>query len=130
MLLLGLQDDYSHDGRALVEDLGVDALPRAVRRSLLNFAVLATAYKKINAPVGPLGLATLGISTKALAGDDTAYNFLENGLSTLTTQRNALASQMIQQLEAAEFGGQPVDSSTTLKLVRQAQQLLHKVSDE
>jgi hypothetical protein len=66
MLLLGLQDDYTHDGRALVEDLRENALPIAVRRSALGFTLLASEYKQITAPVGKLGLASLAVSTAAL----------------------------------------------------------------
>jgi hypothetical protein len=125
LLLTGLTDDYSHEGRALVETLDSSMLPTAVRKSGGAFVVLANAYKKINAPVGPLGLASLKASTKALAGDDNTYSNLENQLSDLTKRRDALAAQMLQLLEGAEFGGQIISSSTASNLSKQAQQLLY-----
>lgn len=127
LLLTGLKDDYPSDGRALVEALNWRALPDAVRDSGENFQLLADAYKKINAPVGPLGLASLQLSTAALAGDDDEYNTIENGLSIVTSERNQLASQMIQRLEDAEFNGKPLDWWSTFSLVWQADGLLNLV---
>jgi len=51
MALLGLRDDYTHDGRVLIEALEPSAIPN----------------KQINAPFGPLAIASLGVSTAALA---------------------------------------------------------------
>ena len=127
MLLLGLQDDYAHDGRALVEDLRDNALPIAVRRSALAFTLLAAEYKQITAPVGKLGLASLTVSTAALAGDEPTYDKLENRLIAINSQRDALAAKMIKQLEDAEFNHKPVDLLSALQLVFEAELLLHQV---
>jgi hypothetical protein len=127
MLLLGLQDDYAHDGRALVEDLRDNALPIAVRRSALAFTLLAAEYKQITAPVGKLGLASLTVSTAALAGDEPTYDKLENCLIAINSQRDALAAKMIKQLEDAEFNHKPVDLLSALQLVFEAELLLHQV---
>jgi hypothetical protein len=129
LLLTGLNDDYSHDGRALVEVLRNRALPRSLRGSEFNFTLLATAYKQIMAPVGPLGLSTLKVSTRALAGDDSTYTQLENQLSALTQQRDALAAQIIQKLEDAEFNGKPVDSMSARSLATQAVRLLNQAQE-
>jgi hypothetical protein len=129
LLLAGLTDDYSHDGRALVEVLRGSALPQSVRSSQFNFVLLASAYKQINAPVAKLGLASLKVSTRALAGSDSTYTTLENALAALTTQRDALAAQIIQKLEDAEFNGKSIDSKTTAKLVLQATQLLNQIEE-
>jgi hypothetical protein len=43
--------------------------------------------------VGELGLASLKISTAALAGDDETYNSLENRLRLITIFRDALCGQ-------------------------------------
>ena len=107
MELLGLKDDYSHDGRVLFEALTPGALPSEVREHFDFFVRLAQAYKQINAPVGQLGLATLKISTQALASNsanDSTYAQLENRLQRITDQRNAIASQIIALLESVEFG--------------------------
>jgi hypothetical protein len=127
LLLTGLTDDYSHDGRVLVEALRSSALPPSLRASEFNFILLANAYKQITAPVAFLGLTSLSVSTRALAGDDDTYNSLEGKLATLTQDRDALASQMIQLLEGAEFNGKTIDLKTTISLVAQAGQLLAEV---
>lgn len=108
MELLGLKDDYIHDGRVLFEALKPSALPPAVRKNLGALIQLAQVYKQINAPVGALGLTTLSISTTALesnAPNDSTYTQLENQLINITSVRNAIAAQIIAVLENAEFGG-------------------------
>jgi hypothetical protein len=123
--LTGLSDDYAHDGRVLVEALKGDALPDAVERGI--YRKLAVAYKEITAPVGELGLASLAISTTALAGDDATYANLQTLLADFTSRRDALAAQMIQALENAAFSGQEIDESSANDLIDQAHQLLGKV---
>ena len=124
MLLTGLTDDYSHDGRVLLENLRGGPLPWNIRQNSLLFTVLAEVYKQINAPVGQLGLETLELSTAGLAGDDSNYKKVENRLRSITSQRNALAKQIINELEAAEFNGQPLDFATAYNQIVQAQELL------
>jgi len=128
--LLGLVDDYPHDGRVLAEVLRSNALPSGVRGNPLAFTLLAQAYKQLDAPVGRFGLATLGTSTKALAGDDRTYNRLENRLQSLGAQRDALATQIIQKLEAAEFHNQPLDWPTTLGLLSEVNHVLERASGD
>ncbi len=127
MALTGLQDDYSHDGRVLTEDLDGWARPTATR---LNggFAKLAVIYKQIDASVGQFALATLAASTQATesgsASDDSRYVALENQLASLNSQRDALATQMIALLEGAEFNGQAITQLLAQQLVAQGQALL------
>ncbi|HEU5367287.1 MAG TPA: hypothetical protein VFU69_02440, partial [Ktedonobacterales bacterium] len=86
--------------------------------------------KQINAPVNQLGLDTLAISTAALesnAAGDSTYNALENQLISFTSQRDALASQMISMLENAAFNGQAINEIAAKQLISQAQQLLDDV---
>jgi hypothetical protein len=128
LVLAGLQDDYQHEGRALVETLDSSALPSAVSGSLKAFTDVARALKQINAPVGPLGLASLKISTRALAGDDETYSKLESKLTDFTTTRNALAKQMLDLLEGAAFGGTPISTAAANSLVEQANALLDSVA--
>jgi hypothetical protein len=127
LLLAGLTDDYAHDGRALVEALEQDSLPQSLAESEFLFRVLANAYKQINAPVGGLGKKTLALSTKALSGDDAKYAALEAQLGAITVTRDAIAAQMIQGLEAAEFRGTPLGFAATLNLLKQASALLFQV---
>ena len=131
LALTGLKDDYPSDGRVLAEELVGFALPVGVRDSGAQFTELARAYKQIDAPNGDLARASLVISTRALAsgspGDDSTYINLENDLSAITTQRDALAAQMAALLRNAEFKGQRINENPERDLVHQAQALLNAV---
>lgn len=130
LTLVGLKDDYSHEGRALVEKMSASAQPSAVQKSA-NFVALAQALKQINAAVGPFGLATLHASTVAMESgdsqDDSTYINIENQLSSYGTQRDALVAQIEPLLEAAEFDGIPIPNSTAQNLIQQAQDLVSSV---
>ena len=129
LALVGLTDDYSHDGRVLTEDLNGWAIPAAARTKGA-FRPLAQVYKQLNACVGQLALDTLQISTKALTSNspnDSTYTNLENQLISINTQRDALASQMIQLLEGAEFNGQVITQQQAQPLIAQGQALLDQV---
>lgn len=132
MALLGLKDDYSHDGRVLFEALDGWAVPSAIRKSNGIALQLAQVYKQLDACVGQFGLSTLAISTKALASgsasDDSAYTQLENQLISLGGQRDGLASQMITILENAEFNNQPINQQQARHLIQQGQSLLQQVN--
>jgi hypothetical protein len=129
LTLVGLTDDYQHEGRALVEDLTGWAQPAPVKQSA-NFVSLAQALKQISAPVGPLGLASLHASTVALESNSTSdatYTSIENQLISYTSQRDALASQILSLLEAAEYSGTPIPTNTANTLIQQAHDLLSSV---
>jgi hypothetical protein len=134
MMALSLRDDYAHDGRALFEVFNAAAVPQTVRAHRATLLRLAQVYKAINAPVGSFGLATLKLSTQALASgsasDDSTYTAIEQRLSDLTTQRNTLAGQMIATLEAATFTGQPLNETQAKALIDQGHALLDKVDAE
>lgn len=130
MLLTGLRDDYGHDGRVLSEAITGAALPAAIRGNANLFLQLAASYKQINATVAQFGLGTLSISNSALISndpDDATYNQLENKLISLNSQRDSIASQMIQILEDAEFNGTPIDPAVASALIQQANQLLQQL---
>lgn len=124
LMLAGLADDYVHDGVALVEDLRDHALPEEVREHAEAFRALARAYKRITAPLGELGQRTLTVSTVALAGDDATYAALEAALARITTQRDALAAQMIALLDGAEFHGRELRPRDVRRLLDDADDLL------
>jgi len=131
LALVGLQDDYSHDGRVLVEELKGFAIPKAVRNSG-KFEELARVYKQIDAGVGQLALATLKISTTALTSDaagDATYQNLESQLTSINAERDALAGQMIGLLEGAEFHGHKFNEKQAEKLIKQGKDLLKQVDD-
>jgi hypothetical protein len=83
--------------------------------------------KRINAPVGELGLGSLKISTAVLAGDDATYNSLENRLQLITIFRDALAARMLNRLEDAELHGQRIGDGEERALVLQANELVDSV---
>ena len=95
--LVGLTDEYQHEGRALTEKFSGWAIPSAVRKSAY-FVPLAQAFKQINAPLGALGMASLQASTAALESrdpGDSTYNFVEGQLASFTVQRDALDAQIL-----------------------------------
>src|ERR1051326_4408439 len=98
MVLLGLKDDYAHDGRALTEDLTGWARPGATRLDG-GYGRLAVMYKRIDATLGQFGLVTLQASTEGINGSDAVYTDKENRLISLNSQRDALAAHMIVLLE-------------------------------
>lgn len=126
--LVGLTDDYAHDGRVLFEALADHAVPLSLRSHQDTLSKLAEAYKAINAPNGDLGFNTLtGISTEALKGDDATYTLLEAQIRAVTARRNEIAGQMIEMLEDAAFKGQPINAPIAASLIGQAYDLLASV---
>ena len=77
---------------------------------------------------GALGARTLtGISTAALEGNDATYARLEASLDRITTQRNQIAGEMIEMLEAAAFEDHPIDRAAAARLIDEAYDLLDSV---
>jgi hypothetical protein len=125
--LLGLRDDYSHQGRVLVETFNEDSVPENIQSE--EFLNLARAYKQINAPIGQLSLDSLKISTRAVNGNDATYNDLTARLADITNRRDALAGQMETLLEAAAFSGEGIDGDQARSLIEQAHDLLDEVRE-
>ena len=130
LALLGLHDDYSHEGRVLAEAVLPSALPDAVRDHYDSFVRLGRALKQINAPFGELGKITLKISTAALnsnAPGDAVYTALENKLEAWGDRRDKLADQILDILEGAAFGHRDFDDEKVEDLVEKADALLSEV---
>jgi hypothetical protein len=128
--LAGLKDDYTHDGRVLLEALDPSGLPPTLHAHHKTLLRLGQVYKQINAPFGQLGLDTLTISTHALESDDPTYTQLESEIQAWTDQRDSLAGQMKTMLEGAEFNGQEIDEGQAKLLISQAEALLREVASE
>jgi hypothetical protein len=108
MALLRLRDDYTPDGRVLIEIIKPGDLPAAVRSGFRLLVRIGDAYTQLNAAVGAFGLDTLRASTFALTSDspgDAEYNKIENGLLKLGDQRDEIVALMKAVLYGAEFGG-------------------------
>lgn len=128
--LVGLTDDYVHDGRVVSEILQGWAVPQALKQSS-SFVPLAQMYKQLNAPFGTFAMAILSSSTKALASNDAndaTYNSIEGQIQSLTAQRDALAAQMIGLLNGAEFNGQSFSDAQAQPLIAQGQSLLNQAN--
>ena len=90
--------------------------------------LIRRSTKKINAPLGELGLSTLtGISTRALKGDDATYASLEKQIKDITAKRNGIAGKMIEMLENAAFGDQPINEAKAVQLIHQAFDLIDSI---
>jgi hypothetical protein len=130
MNLVGLKDDYVHDGRVISEVLKERAITEAVKRSA-KFVALAQIYKQLNAPFGAFAMATLKSSTKALASADSGdatYTSIEGQIEILTSKRDALAGKIITLLNGAEFNGQSFRDAQAQVLISQGQALLNQAN--
>jgi hypothetical protein len=123
--LVGLTDDYAHDGRVLFEALSSEAAGGSLQAHPDMLSALAAAYKSISAPLGELGFRSLtGISTSALKADDATYATLEAQIKSVTATRNNIAGPMITMLEGAAFGNHPIDEAAAASLIKQAKDLI------
>lgn len=133
LTLTGLRDTYSHQGRVLSEVLEDRVLPQSLVANRETLQALGGLYKQINAPVGQLGLATVQVSTRALESgggiSDGTYRSLEAQLTSLTIERDSLASEIESVLEGVEFLGTTVSEDETRSLIARSQQLLQRVTD-
>jgi hypothetical protein len=127
LALLGLRDDYTLDGRVLVDSLDSNALPQSLRAHHETLRRLGEVYKQLNAPFGQFGQDTLQASTRALvsnAANDADYTQVENAIAGLTAQRDALAGRIKADLGAAEFGGHALDEQTAKSEIDQGERLI------
>lgn len=127
--LVGLHDDYTSDGRVLVEDVAHSFLPNSSKdqKRYQDLVALETAYKQLNADVGTFGHATLRASTTALedaSSGQSTYTTIENELATLDGQRDSLAAQIETLLDGVEFNGQNLNLNQAETLTQQANDLI------
>jgi hypothetical protein len=128
--LVGLKDDYGHDGRLLSNVLSGWAVPAAVKKSV-NWHQLVDVYKQLNASFGSFAMNTLKASTRALASNDagdSTYTSIEGQIQSLTTQRDALAAQIKGALDGATFDGQAITNTQAHSFISQANSLLSQAA--
>jgi len=128
MALLGLKDDYVHDGRVLVEKLASRALPDALEDSREDYVELAQAFKNINATKGPVGRNSLVYANRSINGNDKTYGKYLKKIGEITDERNELASEMIELLNGAAFEHKRLRGEH-FGLVVRARTLVDKVED-
>jgi hypothetical protein len=131
MYLLGLKDDYQHDGRVILEIVDPNTLSSTLHAHSDTLLQLGQMYKQINAPFGALAQSTLTVSNFAIHSDsdgDAVYNALESKIASWTTQRDALAAQIKTMLEGAEFSGLAINEQQAKQLISASQTLLNQAS--
>jgi hypothetical protein len=125
MALTGLRDNYASDGRVLFEALNAATLPSAVADQVDLLTGLARDYKRINAPVGELGMTTLSAASTALSGPDPdQLANIDAALDDLSARRAVLAGRMRAVLDGAVFAGQRANPALVAQLKNDAQTLL------
>ena len=72
---------------------------------------------------------TLVASTRAIKStDESVYNSIESSIGNLTTERDALATQIKTALGAAAFAGQALNEQQAKAWIDQAQSLLDRAA--
>jgi hypothetical protein len=137
MSLLCLKDNYTHEGRALVENLNRSVLPDSVQESRGAVIALGRTFKQLNAPVGLFGRDAIQVSTTAIKGDSATYTSLENQLQNLVTERDATAAAIEAQLDklpgcsgfaaATSEDGDSGSAATLERLNEQGRNVLEKM---
>jgi hypothetical protein len=131
MYLLGLKDDYVHDGRVVLEMVNPNTLSGSLHAHSETLLRLGQAYKQINAPFGALAQSTLTVSTYAIqstSDSDSVYANLETRIASWTTERDALAAQIKQLLAGAQFNGVAVNEQQAKQLIDASESLLARAS--
>jgi hypothetical protein len=129
MALLGLKDDYVHEGRVVAEWMHQNALPDGIRDRLENFIELAQVFKQLDAPKGQLGRASLVWSNRSVTSTDKVYARYLKQISDITEDRDELASQIRTVLNNAAFHTRPVDEGSEDGLGHRAKALIDQVTD-
>jgi hypothetical protein len=113
LALVGLKDDYVTDGRVLTEDLTI----APGRTSDKKYLPLAQCYKQLNSSVGQFGTKILLADTAALktgsTADDSAYQSTAAKIASLGAQRDALATEIKNELFDAEFANAPIPNGSS-----------------
>jgi len=123
------------DGRVLIEALDTKATPQTLIAHRETVRQLGDVYEQVNAPFGQFAMDTLKASTRALASNDASdatYTSIEGHIQTLTSQRDALASQIRSALNAAAFSRRALDEQQAKGWIDQANGLLaqaHTLAD-
>jgi hypothetical protein len=129
MTLLGLKDDYRHDGRVLTEALDKHAIPEALNEHRKTTGELADVYEQLNAPFGQFGMDSLAASTRAVTStDDNVYKSIETSIQDLTTQRDALALTIETALDGAAFNNKKLKEKDAKDWIAQAKALINQAA--
>ncbi|HZQ17025.1 MAG TPA: hypothetical protein VFA82_09655 [Gaiellaceae bacterium] len=113
LALTGLEDDYVDDGRVLTENLTITPGKTGDKK----FEPLAVCYKQLNSSVGRFGTDVLLADTAALktgsASDDSSYQSVLAQIKKLGGERDTLATEIKNDLFAAEFDNTPIPNGNS-----------------
>ena len=129
MALLGLKDDYVHEGRVIAEWMRDRALPDGIRDRRENFTELAQIFKQLDAPKGELGRASLVWSNRSVTGTDKTYARYLKQIGEITQERDELAGKIRTVLDNAAFHNKPVDEDAEDGLGHRAKAVIDQVKD-
>ena len=129
MALLGLKDDYVHEGRVIAEWMRDRALPDGIRDRRENFTELAQIFKQLDAPKGELGRASLVWSNRSVTGTDKTYARYLKQIGEITQERDELAGKIKTVLDNAAFHNKPVDEDAEDGLGHRAKAVIDQVKD-
>ena len=129
MALLGLKDDYVHEGRVVAEWIQRNALPDGLEDRQEDFIELAKIYKQLNAPKGLLGRASLVWANRSITSPDKIYASYLKKIGDITAERDDVAGQIKMVLNNAAFHGQPVSEGNEDGLGRRAKELIDRVQN-
>ena len=129
MALLGLTDDYVHEGRVIAEFMDDGSLPPGIRNARENFVELAQVFKQLNAPKGDLGRASLVWANRSITSNDKVYGRYLNRIADITADRDALAGQIETVLNNAAFHNKPVNEGAEGGLGSRAKAMINQVKD-
>jgi hypothetical protein len=127
--LLGLTDDYVHEGRVIAEFMNESALPPGIRTRREDFVELAQVFKQLNAPKGALGRASLVWSDRSVTADDKTYARYLKRIADITEDRDELAAKIQTVLNNAAFHNLPVGEGAEDGLGNRARRLIDEVKD-
>ncbi|MGZ5545202.1 MAG: hypothetical protein ACXWIU_11050 [Limisphaerales bacterium] len=127
MRVLGLTDDYVHDGRVLIEKLDSSTLPANLKSSAALYRALGDIHKQLTAPLGSVGMNSLFYANKNIVKDDASYATYLTTITTFTNNRNALDAQIVSLLNGAAFQGQTITSAQALPLITQARAMISQM---
>ena len=107
-------------------------MPQSLRAHRETLRRLGEVYKQLNAPFGTFSMSLLKASTRAIksgsTSDDSTYTSIENQISGLTTQRDALASQIKAALDAAAFSNRSLNEQQAKGWIDAAQKLIDQAA--
>ncbi len=129
MALVGLKDDYVHDGRTIAEWMEHGALPNGIRERTEDFVELAQVFKQLNAPKGALGRASLVYANRSITSVDKVYARYLARIADITNRRDNLAASIKGVLNDAAFNNKPVGEGSEDGLGHRARELIDQVQD-